>query len=114
MNRIECAKNINHPSDEDKIIASVDPQVVFNQYVIWETTTRNYLVAHWAQYSEYTKLSAIHVAIDTAAETCGGFLSISNAAPSYLTLAAFVPGGGAEVMGLFNQNTAWGHYDHPE
>ena len=88
---IECA-NLIPASEEDREIVAAKPEVVFNQYVIWETAARNYLTDHWAQYSEYIQLSNLEEVIDIAVrksneDPCDGSpRRMGDPSPSYISL----------------------------
>lgn len=104
---IECATLIP-ASEEDREIVAAKPEVVFNQYVIWETAARNYLTDHWTEYSEYIQLSNLEEVIDIAVrksneDPCDGSpRRMGDPSPSYISLLRLMPGGWDVVMDIIH------------
>jgi len=94
-----------------KNILEDGPEAVYNQYVVWQTTARTYLAAHWSQYTEYTKLSCIKETIEIAVRQANhdsrdgsSRPAIGPPNPSYITLLMLMPGGDVEFERMMSKS----------
>jgi hypothetical protein len=95
--------------DELEVIKS-GPEVMFNRYLAWHTSARNYLANHWPEYSEYTKLSCIKNTVETAVYWStrdhwdGSTHPAVTPIPSYVQLLMCVPVGEDEWLRMMSKN----------
>jgi hypothetical protein len=63
----DWARRLREDAEAADIIKA-GPEALFNRYLVWHRRARDYIAAHWSQYSKYDQLSCVKCTTAIAVE----------------------------------------------